>query len=114
MSLNSVMDTSLSAMYAAQAGLSTTSHNIANAGVAGYTRQLNVLAARRPLMLSIGAIGQGVDVVTVRRTQDNFLLNTLRGQVAKGAQYGAMDSALYEIEHILGSIDNDHLGNALN
>jgi flagellar hook-associated protein 1 FlgK len=113
MSLNSVMDSSLSAMFAAQAGLSTTSHNIANANVAGYTRQLNVLGARRPLMLSIGAIGQGVDVLTIRRTQDNFLLNTLRMQVSRGAEYGTTDSALYEIENILGSVDNDHLNNAI-
>jgi flagellar hook-associated protein 1 FlgK len=114
MSLNTVMDNSLSAMFAAQAGLTTTSHNIANADVAGYSRQMNVLAARQPISFSFGAIGQGVDVVTIRRAQDNFLLNTLRSQVAKGAQYEAMDSALYEIENILGSIDNDHLGEALN
>ncbi|MBD3221720.1 flagellar hook-associated protein FlgK [bacterium] len=114
MSLNTVMDNSLSAMFAAQAGLATTSHNIANADVEGYSRQMNMVEARRPLMFSFGAIGQGVDVATVRRAQDSFLLNTLRAQVAKGAQYGAMDSALYEIENILGSVDNDHLGEALN
>lgn len=114
MSLSRVMDNSLSAMFSAQAGLTTTSHNIANADVDGYSRQMNMLAARRPLMLSYGAIGQGVDVVTIRRAQDSFLLGTLRDQVAKGAQYEAMDSALYEIENILGSVDNDHLGTALN
>jgi len=113
MSLSSVMDNSLSAMFAAQAGLSTTSHNIANSDLYGYSRQLNVTAARHPLALPFGSIGQGVDVVTVRRAQDTFLLKSLRNQVATGAQYNSMDSALYEIEHILGSVDNDHLGNAI-
>ncbi len=113
-SLNTVMDNSLSAMFMAQAGMSTTSHNIANADTPGYTRQMNMLAARRPLSFPFGAIGQGVDVVTIRRSQDDFLLSTLRAQKAKQSSYGAIDSALYEIEQILGSIDNDHLGNALN
>lgn len=114
MGLNSVMDTSLSAMFAAQAGLSTTSHNIANADVDGYSRQLNVTASRHPLSMPYGSIGQGVDVMTVRRAHDQFLLNNLRTQVATGEQYGSMDSALYEIEQILGSVDNDHLSSAIN
>jgi len=114
MSLNSVMDTSLSAMFSAQAGMATTSHNIANADTPGYTRQSNLLAARRPLNFPFGSIGQGVDIVTVRRSQDNFLLNSLRAQKAKMASYESVDSALYEVENILGSIDNDHLGDALN
>jgi len=113
-SLTTVMDTSLSAMFAAQAGLATTSHNIANADTPGYTRQSNYLAARQPIRFHFGSIGQGVDVITIRRSQDTFLLNTLRAQQAKHASYASIDSALYEIEQILGSIDNDHLSNALN
>ncbi len=113
-SLASVMNNSLSAMFAAQAGMATTAHNIGNADSPGYTRQTMVMAARRPLTFPFGAIGQGVDVVTIRRSQDNFLLGTLRSQQARLASYASIDNALYEIEHILGSIDNDHLGNALN
>ena len=90
-SLNTVMDNSLSAMFMAQAGMSTTSHNIANADTPGYTRQMNMLAARRPLSFPFGAIGQGVDVVTIRRSQDDFLLSTLRAQKAKQSSYGAID-----------------------
>ena len=113
MSLNAVMDSSLTAMFMAQAGMSTTSHNIANANTPGYSRQMNMLAARRPLSFPFGAIGQGVDVVTIRRSQDQFLLNSLRTQMSKQSSYGAVDSTLYEIEQILGSIDNDHLGIAM-
>jgi flagellar hook-associated protein 1 FlgK len=113
-SLTTVLDTSLSAMFAAQAGLATTSHNIANADTPGYTRQSNHLAARQPIRFHFGAIGQGVDVVTIKRSQDDFLLNTLRAQQSKHASYESIDSALYEIEQILGSIDNDHLSEAIN
>jgi flagellar hook-associated protein 1 len=113
-SLASVMDSSLSAMFASQAGLATTSHNIANADSPGYTRQSLLLASRRPLHLPFGSIGQGVDVVTIKRAQDSFLLNNLRSQQSRLASYASVDSALYEIENILGSMDNDHLGSALN
>ena len=37
--LNTAMDTSLSALFAAQVGMSTTGHNIANANTVGYSRQ---------------------------------------------------------------------------
>ncbi len=111
--LNSIMDTSLSALFAAQAGLATTGHNIANANTDGYSRQETLFAARRPDMTAVGAIGRGVDVTGIRRIQDEFLLNNLRSQTARGQSYGAVDSALSEVESILGSVDNDHLGNAL-
>lgn len=111
--LNSIMDTSLSALFAAQAGLATTGHNIANANTPGYSRQTVLFAARRPDMTAYGAIGRGVDVQGVRRIQDDFLLNNLRSQTARGESYGSIDSALSEVESILGSIENDHLGDAL-
>ncbi|MBK7045952.1 MAG: flagellar hook-associated protein FlgK [bacterium] len=107
------MDTSLSALFAAQAGLATTGHNIANANTPGYSRQLVQFAARRPDMTAVGAIGRGVEVEGVRRIQDEFILNNLRSQTARGESYAAVDSALSEVESILGSIDNDHLGDAL-
>ena len=111
--LNSIMDTSLSALFAAQAGLATTGHNIANANTPGYSRQETLFTARRPDMTAVGAIGRGVEVQGIRRVQDEFLLNNLRSQTARGESYASVDSALSEVESILGSVDNDHLGNAL-
>lgn len=112
--LNSIMDASLSALFAAQAGMATTSHNISNANTPGYSRQDVTFAARRPDILSYGAIGRGVEVQGVRRIQDEFLLNNYRIQKSRLASYSSVDSALYEVEAILGSVDNDHLGTALN
>ncbi len=112
--LNSIMDSSLSALFAAQAGLATTGHNIANANTPGYSRQNVLFAARRPDILPYGALGRGVEVQGIRRIQDEFLQNNLRIQKSRQESYSAVDSALYEVEAILGSVDNDHLGNALN
>lgn len=111
--LNSIMDTSLSALFAAQAGLATTGHNIANANTPGYSRQDVLFAARRPDMSAVGAIGRGVEVVGVRRIQDEFILNNLRAQTARGQSFASVDATLSEVESILGSVDNDHLGDAL-
>ncbi len=111
--LNSIMDTSLSAMFAAQAGLATTSNNIANANTPGYSRQTVMVAARRPEIMPYGSIGRGVEIQGIRRMQDQFLLHNLRAQNARLSSYTATDSTLFEIENILGSVDNDHLGDSL-
>ncbi len=112
--LNSIMDTSMSALFAAQAGLATTGHNIANANTPGFSRQSIHYAARRPDILPYGALGRGVEIQGIRRIQDEFLLNNLRVQKSRLESYSSVDSALYEVEAILGSVDNDHLGNAMN
>ncbi|MCB1183269.1 flagellar hook-associated protein FlgK [bacterium] len=111
--LNGIMDNSLSALFAAQAGLATTGHNISNANTPGYSRQEVLFAARKPSILPYGAIGRGVEIEGIRRIQDDFLLNNLRIQQSRLESYSQTDTALYEIEAILGSVDNDHLGNAL-
>lgn len=111
--LNSIMETSLSGLYAAQAGMATTGHNIANANTEGFNRQRVDLSARQAVYLSYGAIGRGVDIDGVSRVQDEFILANLRSQTAQLESYRAIDSTLYEVEAILGSLDNDHLGNAL-
>ena len=55
-----------------------------------------------------------MEVQGIRRLQDEFLLNNMRIQSSRLASYTSVDSTLYEVEAILGSVDNDHLGNAMN
>lgn len=112
--LNAIMDNSLSALLAAQAGLATSGHNIANANTPGFNRQDVIFGTRRPEVLGYGSIGRGVEVLGIRRIQDEFLLNNMRSQTSRLHSYASVDTALYDIEGILGSIDNDHLGDALN
>jgi len=108
------MDNSLSALLAAQTGLATSGHNIANANTPGFNRQDVIFGTRRPEIMAYGAIGRGVQVMGIRRIQDEFLLGNLRSQTSRLYSYAAVDTALYDIEGILGSVDNDHLGDALN
>ena len=57
----------LSGLAAAQAGLTTTGHNIANAATPGYHRQSIQQSALPALTTGVGFLGQGVQVDTVVR-----------------------------------------------
>ncbi|MBP1992640.1 flagellar hook-associated protein FlgK [Paenibacillus eucommiae] len=68
------------ALFSQQTALQTTSHNIANANTAGYSRQVVNLTASNPLeavglMRSTipGQIGMGVEFDSIRRIRDTFL-----------------------------------------
>ncbi len=76
------MSTGLSGLLAFQRALDTTSHNIANATTEGYVRQRVELGTRPASAFSNGWIGNGVDVQTVRRQVDDFLVSQARGSNA--------------------------------
>ena len=63
----------ISGLNAAQMGLITTGHNIANANTEGYHRQSLVQAASNPLLTGGGFLGQGVAVETVQRAYSSHL-----------------------------------------
>ena len=73
-SLLSVGARALSANYAA---LQTTSNNIANAKVAGYSRQEVEFSTASGQYTSGGFLGQGVNVSTIARAHDAFLTREL-------------------------------------
>ncbi|WNO07964.1 flagellar hook-associated protein FlgK [Teredinibacter sp. KSP-S5-2] len=69
---------SVSGLRVAQASLSTTGHNIANAGVDGYSRQ-RVLVETNPANFQGGGyIGNGANVASVDRVVNNFVIEQLR------------------------------------
>ncbi|MDR3390454.1 MAG: flagellar hook-associated protein FlgK [Sulfuriferula sp.] len=61
-----------SALAAAQIGISTTGHNIANASTPGYSRQVIVQAAATAQNFGYGYVGQGVSVTTIQRMYSSF------------------------------------------
>jgi flagellar hook-associated protein 1 FlgK len=60
-------------LFAAQAALSTTGHNISNASVAGYNRQTVVQASLGGQQSGSGFIGNGTTVADIKRYSDSFL-----------------------------------------
>jgi flagellar hook-associated protein 1 FlgK len=63
----------VSALKAAQAGIATTTHNIANANTLGYSRQEVMQSAQTPQNTGAGYFGQGANVTNVLRRYDQFL-----------------------------------------
>jgi flagellar hook-associated protein 1 FlgK len=64
-----------SALAAAQAGLVTTGHNIANASTPGYNRQVVVQESAGSQDTGFGFVGKGTQVSEVKRIYNEFLSN---------------------------------------
>ena len=83
------MSLGIKAMAANYAALQTTGHNIANANVAGYSRQQAELATSGGQFTGSGFFGRGVDVVSVSRSHNEFLTR----EAASARSLSAMDTS---------------------
>ena len=92
---------SVSALNTAQLGLATTEHNIANANTPGFNRQTIVAKARPAQLTGAGFIGQGADVVTVKRIYDQFLSNQVTQQQGQAAQLNSYYAQIQQINNML-------------
>ena len=82
----SIFGIGLSGLAAAQAGLLTAGHNIANVNTPGYNRQQALFAARPGVFSGSGYMGMGVDVTTVQRIYSTFAAQrTLQSQASSTA-----------------------------
>jgi flagellar hook-associated protein 1 FlgK len=91
----------VSGLAAAQAGLVTTGHNIANSGTDGYHRQAVVQSNAVPVFNGSGFIGQGVNVDSVRRVYDSFLDSQANRAEAQSAYYAAFNAQVGQIDSLL-------------
>lgn len=73
----SVLSIGHSALTAAQAGLATTGHNVANASSPGYNRQVVTQTSTPGQNQGFGYIGGGTQIASVTRVYDEFLGNQL-------------------------------------
>jgi flagellar hook-associated protein 1 FlgK len=88
------MSLGMKAMAANHAGLQVTGHNIANANVRGYSRQIVEMQTSQGQFTGAGFFGRGVDVATVVRAHDEFLTK----EAATTASLAAMDRT--RLEHL--------------
>ena len=97
MATNSIFSIGLSGLNAAQAWLTTTSHNISNASTEGYNRQVVQQSNRVPQASGVGFFGTGVSVETVVRQYSSFLNSQ---SLAAQAQSSALDTYLSQATQI--------------
>jgi len=90
-----------SALAAAQVGLSTTGHNIANASTPGYSRQVVVQAAAEAQNSGSGYIGQGTEIASVTRAFNEILAKQVVSSQAASASSSIYASQLNSIDNML-------------
>jgi len=93
----STLSIGVTGLTAANIGLSTTSHNIANASTPGYNRQVVVQGTNIPVLTGAGFLGQGTNVQTVKRIYDQFLSRQVLSAQTNASE---MDVYLREISQI--------------
>ncbi len=95
----------VSALKVAQAGISVTSHNIANVNTPGYSRQEILQSALVPQNTGAGFFGQGADVVGVKRNYDEFLNAQLAEAQTQSSSLTTQFGLSQQVSNLLGDIN---------
>jgi flagellar hook-associated protein 1 FlgK len=88
-------------LFAAQVGLSTTGHNIANANVAGYSRQTIVQATGIAQNYGYGFVGSGTEVDQIKRYSDSFLNGQVRSAQTQVSSLDAFYAQISQVDNLL-------------
>ena len=103
MSNSALLNIGTRAMFAAQSQLSTTGHNIANANVAGYSRQEAQLTTVGGYYTGAGYYGRGVAVQTVTRAVNGFLTDQAAQTRAQSSADQTRADALVRLQSSFGT-----------
>ena len=100
--LFSTFNIAKSGMTVQQRTINVTSHNIANANTAGYSRQRANVETSRPQSITggTGQVGTGAQVSEIERVRDSFLDYQVRGETSILGKYDVRSNFLYEVETI--------------
>jgi len=109
---NSVYGIALSGLNAARAGLSTTSHNIANSNTVGFNRQQVIQQSRPSTGSDIGFIGQGVDIASVQRVYSDFINSQEQKATSDAAFFQAKAQQIARVDAMIAD-DASGLSSAL-
>ncbi|HEX8611724.1 MAG TPA: flagellar hook-associated protein FlgK [Telluria sp.] len=88
-------------LFAAQVGLSTTGHNIANANVAGYSRQTVVQSSGIAQNYGYGFVGSGTEIEQIKRYSDSFLNGQVRSAQTQVSSLDAFYSQISQVDNLL-------------
>ncbi|GIP40984.1 flagellar hook-associated protein FlgK [Paenibacillus sp. J31TS4] len=95
-------------LFAQQAALATTGHNIANANTKGYSRQTVNMTAARPLeavgltrSTAAGQMGQGVEIQSIARIRQQFLDDQFYGENQNLGDWSIKHDTLDKLEAIV-------------
>lgn len=98
--MTSLLNIGTRSLAAAQGALSTISHNIANVNTPGYSRQEAVLSTASGQFTGSGFFGRGVDLTTVRRQYDQFLMGAVQSNTAQASADAARSDAMAQLDSL--------------
>ncbi|AHG19678.1 flagellar hook protein FlgK [Chania multitudinisentens RB-25] len=107
-----MMNIAWSGLQAAQIGMNVTSMNVANKDTAGYSRQGILQSAIGPMGQARLNAGNGVQVDSIRRISDQYLVNQLWQTTTKAQYHTMFDQYISALEKVVGT-DSTSLGNGL-
>jgi flagellar hook-associated protein 1 FlgK len=107
--LNSTLQTSLTALQASTVGMATTNHNISNVNTPGYSRQTVNLSTYPALLTGSGFVGSGVKVDSITAFRDRFVEARLNQETSSQGKYSTLSNGLQQLEGLF----NETSGNGI-
>jgi flagellar hook-associated protein 1 FlgK len=92
----------LSGLNAAQAGMTTTSENIANVNTTGYSEESVIQSEASPVFSGGGYLGTGVDVNTVTRAYSAYQQQQVVQATASSGELSTQYNQMSQIDNLLG------------
>lgn len=103
---NSLMNTGISGLNAAQNMLNVISNNISNAHTTGYNRQQQVLQQANGTQHGFGFVGNGVCVTSVNRAFNHFVIGQLRESQSQNGAMKTYYNELSKVDNLLAENEN--------
>lgn len=100
-----LLNIGLTGLSAAQAQLSTVSHNITNADRQGYHRQTVGQTYQNPMFVGAGFFGQGTRITEVSRSYNQFLETQVLQADTRRAEYATYNEHISQINGLLADRD---------
>ena len=97
----SLVSTGVTGLIAAQMGMQTTGHNIANASTRGYNRQTILQTTNTPMFSSAGFFGQGTNVANIVRVYSDFQSRQVLNSETSAAQLNTYSTQVAQIDNML-------------
>lgn len=102
---SNVLNVGQSALLAAQIGISTTGHNIANASTPGYTRQVVIQSAAQAQNFGAGFLGQGTLVSGIQRQYSELLTTQVFNGQSTTGELSVYASQMSQIDNLLADTE---------
>lgn len=97
----SILSIGVTGLNAAQLGLMTTQHNITNVSTDGFSRQRTIQATNIPVGTGSGFIGQGVNVSTIERQYNSFLVGQVNSAQTSVSELDTLYQQISQIDNML-------------